>query len=97
MDITDDLLTAPAHALATTEQYLGVLDGFPTKCPPGELAIGAPTSSRGTLHRVRPRLRHRLLAVALVPISGCDLSIGGDPGTVFRIENLAGFHTRSNS
>ena len=36
MDITDYLLTVPAHELATTEQYLRMLDGFPTKCPPGE-------------------------------------------------------------
>ena len=26
----------PVHQLATTEQYLAVLDGFPTKSPPGE-------------------------------------------------------------
>ena len=36
MDITDYLLTAPAHELATPEQYLRVLDGFPTTFPPGE-------------------------------------------------------------
>ncbi len=36
MDITEYLLTAPAHELATPEQYLRVLDGFPTKWPPGE-------------------------------------------------------------
>jgi CubicO group peptidase (beta-lactamase class C family) len=36
MDITDYLLTEPAHELATTEDYLRVLDGYPTKFPPGE-------------------------------------------------------------
>ena len=36
MDLTDYLLTAPAHQLATTEDYLRVLDGFATKSPPGD-------------------------------------------------------------
>jgi CubicO group peptidase (beta-lactamase class C family) len=36
VDITDYLLTAPAHELATPEQYLRVLNGFPTSFPPGE-------------------------------------------------------------
>ena len=38
-EILDDLayvLPVPVHELATTEQYLRVLDGFPTKFPPGE-------------------------------------------------------------
>ena len=33
---TDHVLTVPVHELATTEQYLAVLDGHPTKFPPGE-------------------------------------------------------------
>lgn len=32
----DHLLPVPVGALATTEQFLAVLDGFPTKFPPGE-------------------------------------------------------------
>ena len=35
-DLSDYLLPVPAHALATTEQYLAVLDGHPGKFPPGE-------------------------------------------------------------
>jgi CubicO group peptidase (beta-lactamase class C family) len=35
-DITDYVLTVPVHELATTEQYLRVLDGHPTKFAPGE-------------------------------------------------------------
>jgi CubicO group peptidase (beta-lactamase class C family) len=35
VDITDYLLTAPAHELATAEQYLRLLDGFPMTFPPG--------------------------------------------------------------
>ena len=35
-DITDYVLPVPVHDLATTEQYLGVLDGHPTAFPPGE-------------------------------------------------------------
>jgi CubicO group peptidase (beta-lactamase class C family) len=35
-EITDYVLTVPAHELATTEQYLAVLDGYPTKFAPGE-------------------------------------------------------------
>lgn len=34
--ITDYVLTVPAHELVTTEQYLAMLDGYPTKFPPGE-------------------------------------------------------------
>jgi CubicO group peptidase (beta-lactamase class C family) len=34
--ITDYLLPVPVHELATTEQYLSVLDGHPTKFAPGE-------------------------------------------------------------
>ncbi|SDN33756.1 serine hydrolase domain-containing protein [Allokutzneria albata] len=33
-DINDYALPVPVHALATTEQFLAVLDGFPTKFPP---------------------------------------------------------------
>jgi CubicO group peptidase (beta-lactamase class C family) len=35
-DVNDYLLAVPAQQLATAEQYLAVLDGFPTKFPPGE-------------------------------------------------------------
>jgi CubicO group peptidase (beta-lactamase class C family) len=35
-DIADYMVTVPVHKLATTEQYLAVLDGFPAKFPPGE-------------------------------------------------------------
>jgi CubicO group peptidase (beta-lactamase class C family) len=35
-DLADYLLPVPVHALATTEQYLAVLDGHPGKFPPGE-------------------------------------------------------------
>jgi CubicO group peptidase (beta-lactamase class C family) len=35
-EITDYVLTVPAHELATTEQYLAVLDGHPAKFAPGE-------------------------------------------------------------
>jgi CubicO group peptidase (beta-lactamase class C family) len=34
--ITDYVMRAPAHTLATTEQHLAVLDGHPTKFPAGE-------------------------------------------------------------
>jgi len=36
IDVNDYLLPVPAHELATTEQYLPVLDGHPRKFPPGE-------------------------------------------------------------
>ena len=36
LDFADYLLPVPVHELATTEQYLAVLDGYPTKFPPGE-------------------------------------------------------------
>jgi CubicO group peptidase (beta-lactamase class C family) len=35
-EITDYLLPVPVHQLAETEDYLAVLDGFPTKFAPGE-------------------------------------------------------------
>jgi CubicO group peptidase (beta-lactamase class C family) len=35
-EITDYLLPVPVHELATTEQFLRVLDGYPAKFPPGE-------------------------------------------------------------
>src|SRR5712691_236338 len=35
-DIADYLMPVPVHELATTEQYLAVLDGHDTKFPPGE-------------------------------------------------------------
>ncbi|MEV4583110.1 serine hydrolase domain-containing protein [Nonomuraea jabiensis] len=35
-EITDYVLPIPVHALATTEQYLAVLDGHPSKFAPGE-------------------------------------------------------------
>ena len=34
--ITDHILPIPVHELATIESHLRVLDGFPTKFPPGE-------------------------------------------------------------
>jgi CubicO group peptidase (beta-lactamase class C family) len=35
-EITDYVLPVPVHELATTEQFLRVLDGYPAKFPPGE-------------------------------------------------------------
>jgi CubicO group peptidase (beta-lactamase class C family) len=35
-DIADYVLPVPVHELATTEQYLAVLDGHPAKFPPGQ-------------------------------------------------------------
>ena len=35
-EITDYVLPVPVHTLVETEDYLAVLDGFPTKFPPGE-------------------------------------------------------------
>ena len=35
-DSTDYVMKVPVHELATTEQFLRVLDGFPMKCAPGE-------------------------------------------------------------
>jgi CubicO group peptidase (beta-lactamase class C family) len=35
-EITDFVLTVPVHELATTEQFLPALDGYPQKFPPGE-------------------------------------------------------------
>jgi CubicO group peptidase (beta-lactamase class C family) len=35
-EITDHRLPIPVHELATTEEYLRVLDGFPSKFPPDE-------------------------------------------------------------
>jgi CubicO group peptidase (beta-lactamase class C family) len=35
-DITDHVLGLPVHALATTEAFLPLLDGHPTKFPPGD-------------------------------------------------------------
>jgi CubicO group peptidase (beta-lactamase class C family) len=36
VDLADYLMPVPVHELATTEQYLVVLDGHPTVFPPGE-------------------------------------------------------------
>jgi CubicO group peptidase (beta-lactamase class C family) len=36
LDIDDYLMTVPGNELATTEQYVAVLDGHPTKFPPGQ-------------------------------------------------------------
>lgn len=36
MDLADYLMPVPVHQLATTEDYVAILDGFPTKFPPGE-------------------------------------------------------------
>jgi CubicO group peptidase (beta-lactamase class C family) len=35
-DISDYVMTVPVHELATTEQFLAVLDGHPSKFPPDE-------------------------------------------------------------
>lgn len=35
-EITDYMLAIPVHELSATEEYLRVLDGFPSKFPPGE-------------------------------------------------------------
>jgi CubicO group peptidase (beta-lactamase class C family) len=35
-DIADYVMTVPVHELATTEQFLAVLDGHPTAYPPGQ-------------------------------------------------------------
>jgi len=35
-DLAEYLMPVPVHELATTEQYLAVLDGHPAKFPPGE-------------------------------------------------------------
>lgn len=35
-EITDYVMPVPVHELATTEQFLAVLDGYPTKFPAGE-------------------------------------------------------------
>ena len=35
-EVTDYVMPVPVHALATTEEYLAVLDGHPTVCPAGE-------------------------------------------------------------
>ncbi len=35
-EITDYVMRVPVHEVATTEQYLAVLDGYPTVFPPGE-------------------------------------------------------------
>ena len=36
LDVDDYVLPVPVHTLATTEAYLRVLDGYPTKFPPDE-------------------------------------------------------------
>jgi CubicO group peptidase (beta-lactamase class C family) len=36
LEVTDYVMPVPVHELATTEQYLAVLDGHPTSFPPGE-------------------------------------------------------------
>jgi CubicO group peptidase (beta-lactamase class C family) len=36
LKVTDYVMPVPVHELATTEQYLAVLDGHPTAFPPGE-------------------------------------------------------------
>jgi CubicO group peptidase (beta-lactamase class C family) len=36
LDVTDYVMPVPVHALAKTEQYLAVLDGYPTAFPPDE-------------------------------------------------------------
>ena len=36
MDINDYLMPVPVHSWPTTEDFLAVLDGYPTKFPAGE-------------------------------------------------------------
>lgn len=36
LDLDDHLLPVPVHELSSTESYLTVLDGYPTKSPPGQ-------------------------------------------------------------
>src|SRR3984885_2995289 len=40
-EVTDYVLPAPPHELATTEQYLAVLGGHPAKFPPGSGSVTA--------------------------------------------------------
>ena len=69
-EITDYVMPVPVHELATTEQYLAVLDGHPTVFPPGErfaycnggfvvLALIAERASGVPFHELvrRPRVR----------------------------------------
>ena len=69
-EITDYLLPVPVHTLAETEDYLAVLDGFPTKFPPDErfsysnggfvvLALVAERASGVAVPRARGRARLR--------------------------------------
>jgi CubicO group peptidase (beta-lactamase class C family) len=68
VDLTDYLMPVPVHELATTEQYLAVLDGHETKFPPGErfaynnggyvvLALIAERTSGTPFHEL---VRHRV-------------------------------------
>ena len=43
--VTDYILPVPVHELASTEQYLRVLDGHPAKAQPGE---ASPTATAAT-------------------------------------------------
>ncbi len=36
LDLADYLMPVPVHELATSEEFLAVLDGYPSKFPPGE-------------------------------------------------------------
>jgi CubicO group peptidase (beta-lactamase class C family) len=71
-DINDYLLPVPVHRLAATEEYLAVLDGFPTKFAPGTrfsycnggyvvLALIAERASRVPFHDL---VRERVCAPA---------------------------------
>jgi CubicO group peptidase (beta-lactamase class C family) len=71
-DVNDYLLPVPVHRLAATEDYLAVLDGFPTKFAPGTrfsycnggyvvLALIAERASRVPFHDL---LRERVCAPA---------------------------------
>ena len=44
-ELTDYVMPVPVHELATTEQYLAVLDGHPAKFAPGE---SSPTATAAT-------------------------------------------------
>jgi CubicO group peptidase (beta-lactamase class C family) len=71
-EITDYVMTVPVHELATTEQYLAVLDGHPAKFPAGQrfcycnsgyvvLALIAERASGVPFHDL---VQHRVCALA---------------------------------
>ena len=90
LDLEEYLMPVPTHELATTEDYLAVLDGHPPKFAPGErfaycnsgyvvLALIAERATGTPLPRARavPRLRARGDARHRVPSS----ALGRAPGS----------------